>query len=183
MSIIPYYTSGKYEAPLKPPQQKECRKCAPVEAIGTVDDFDTERDAQVAFKWGNLEMLNSALKRLWPAMWNSYQCVNKDCTVRHACGNQPTYFQAFVEDVAVPDATAPAGTKQVWRLFIKLQRKIECIPAVPGQPEKDDPPEPYKELPPQAKEEKKPAPAPEPKTPEPGIPALTPAAELLFAQR
>jgi hypothetical protein len=152
MAVIDYYVSGKKEVPLNPPRQEQCHKCAAVQETAKVDDFDTERDAQIAWKWGGLKMLNTAVDALWGVLWNKYQCVNKDCNRRHACAQQPNYLRAYVADIAVPDATAPAGTKQVWRLCITFQRKIECLPAEAGNPEKDDPPEHYKELPPQAKE-------------------------------
>ncbi len=180
MAIVEYYVSGKLEAPLKPPQQNQCHQCAPIQDTAKVDDFDTERDAQVAWKWGALEMLNAAIKGLWPRMWNAYQCINNNCNTRHSCGNQPTYIRAWVVDIGVPDPTAPMGQKQVWRLCITLQRKIECIPAVPGTPEKDDPPEIYKKLPPPAEQ---PEPQPAPKAGEDQIPTLAPSVEGWLAKR
>src|SRR6185437_328829 len=140
-----YYEWGKFEKPLEPPQENQCSICAAVQMRADVAVLDTERDAQVAFKWGGLKMVNDAVAALWGPLWNTFQCTNKDCKIREACGNQPTYIKACVTDVTIQDPTAPQGVKQVWRLSIYVERKIKCVPPREGQREEDVTPEPFKD--------------------------------------
>jgi hypothetical protein len=150
---IVYWQWGTEEKPLNPPNQNTCKQCAAVQSRANLAKFDTERDAQIAFAWGGLKMVNDSIDALWTPLWNAYQCVNiKDCKVRVACGNAPSFIEVVVTDVTVADATAPAGVKQMWQLTVIVQRKIKCMPPEDGKKEEDVPVQPFKDkLPPSEK--------------------------------